>query len=1050
MKTLYLNDLVLQTTVTDSFDFTLTPENDQTLYDTMSVPVKMNISSNIPQGKYILQIPNFLNTDSGWIECTKTTNSGINDRIVISGYETSQVQSYFKSNTIAIYKGNTLDTITIDIDSGGNGYFYIRTLNSLPYYDVFLYSSIYLDNPYYMTSPDFSKPPYISNGITFTKNYDQIIEDGISILKLMNYYEEGQNYVKYSSSPAYNSSTRLPPRNFSLQDHDPEDFAQYNNYQPSYFLSGLSGYDYKNVPENGGGTLDASNCGLNYSADNIRYLWRLSNYIRANNDDIVLNIAINHSKGMLYSYEPKPYCMELNTPIFQVNNVGNVYSADMITPVLAGIHSTLTKKNTDYFKDFINIVKDTNNGGLAPPSFDYAGYFNTTMSDNQYRKDVYPLLDSISSGGQQLGITMTAFFCTAEVLLNSYYNTMKLYDGVESYTFQRTLPYPSGYTNEQIKNIIDIYYALAFTGHNFGLNLTNINSECYMLNVHIDDINVDKSGNKLFDIYTIPDSGWGGNMTVEIFSYQLLTAALSKRYDIFCALHRMYYYMLFVQNGGQMNQSIRLWSNDLDINNINKRYFYDSNGNQVQFPGGQSSSETPIPKSQNSYVGNTSVFNGNWQPSYYLDSFKGAVGWNGLYNGNPIYDLNKIEQGGWSKRTDKKRNRYTCSFSYPSYLLGYHIYWDTPTTIRQNTQPINVQTILQNGPINFIKNPYFTFKGGDELRSATDGEFNIYMAYYIASKLAETGEWLNYDNGITNDTSLSAYACGRKQPNGSDVTWSFMRKEIAKSINSNNGGASNILYQNSSNCLLFNRVNSGKYLVNLGHDTDATAVNSIHLDYTDLRLYQLLKEEFSNSPTPPSPITTLVLSTTPSTTLTDISTSEPITVTNIVSDYQNLYLCDYNKEENSNVLKSIENFGTGTTYTVNYNDVKDSIPSSSTVLYFVTAGYGLKSSPFTWTNPLIVTLVLSTTPSTTVTNINTTNSITVTNIVSDYQNLYLCDYNKEENSNVLKSIENFGSGTTYTVNYNDVKNTIPSSSTVLYFVTAGYGLKSSPFMWTTN
>jgi hypothetical protein len=163
-----------------------------------------------------------------------------------------------------------------------------------------------------------------------------------------------------------------------------------------------------------------------------------------------------------------------------------------------------------------------------------------------------------------------------------------------------------------------------------------------------------------------------------------------------------------------------------------------------------------------------------------------------------------------------------------------------PTVLNSTTQ----SQILTNGPYYTVTNPYYQWNGSC-LRSATDADLNIFMAYYIADKLSTETGWHDSDinPAITNPSSLAHFATGK------GVTWNHMKQNVARSFNENTGGSSYGAYQNTSgNILLTNYGNPNPIsTVGLGHDSDINADSSIHLDYTDLRAYQLLDIEQTNA-----------------------------------------------------------------------------------------------------------------------------------------------------------------------------------------------------------
>jgi hypothetical protein len=184
---------------------------------------------------------------------------------------------------------------------------------------------------------------------------------------------------------------------------------------------------------------------------------------------------------------------------------------------------------------------------------------------NAGKSEPYPLLDAIGDaggGGQQLGLSMMYFSTTLQVL-TSKYNIMADYDDQDysSLTWNATWGADlKNMTNSNgtnvLDDIVDSYVQLFYGGKDFkgpgsqNPSIGDINSKAYGIDLLIDNVNV-INGDKKYNIWCIVDSGWSGP-TAEIFSYQLLCAAIYGKYDLFCRLHRFYYYMLYLQNGGEM------------------------------------------------------------------------------------------------------------------------------------------------------------------------------------------------------------------------------------------------------------------------------------------------------------------------------------------------------------------------------------------------------------------------------------------------------------------------------------------------------------------
>lgn len=688
-------------------------------------------------------------------------------------------------------------------------------------------------------------------------NYEQVILDAINLLKQINY---GTTSVEYRSADTNIFSA--PP--VALNNTTPEAVygGTHTNYLPCFFLSTHDGYSFN------GTQLDSYE--PKYTADNVRYLWRMSNYVRANPaNDSVATMVTNVCKGLTYAFNKSnsigQYNQNFDFNIYTLDNTNdtNQYSGDMITPLLAGIHSVMSPTMYSRMTKFMDITNFTNENpkGLVPVDFDYFTAYATGMKSN-----VYPFMDSaIGAGGQQFGLTMVGLSCTAEILLNSHYNTMSLYDDktVSDYPFSNDR---TAFDTPNIVKMLEFYYILGYTGHyyhNKSPSDTSIKKNAYIVNVKIDDIHTDNSPD--YEMWCIPDAGWTkGFGTAEIFSYQLLVAALYKDYAKFCKFHRMYYYFLFIQNGGQMDQSQNLWEgidSEVQVDNTSGSPAYNNEGSVIFKMEKEKTSK------QVSYGNTNPNYNGNWQPSYYKNkadpscpTFEGAY-FQDTYNYYSTFNRAKLDgeliAGGWVNFTQTPvdsdiniyngtpRNRYTCGFSRPSYLMGYA--FDCTEDIT-NTPPLlssgNKETILANGPYYTVKNPYYKWDGGT-LRSATDADLNIFMAYYIADKLSNTADWSESDmNGVTVLSDLSLL---KNKAIGKGVKWSTMKKEIARSFNENTGGASYGYYQQTSSNIIARTPpgSNGVQMTGLGHDTDSSAEGNtrLHLDYTDLRAYQLLQAE---------------------------------------------------------------------------------------------------------------------------------------------------------------------------------------------------------------
>ncbi len=239
-----------------------------------------------------------------------------------------------------------------------------------------------------------------------------------------------------------------------------------------------------------------------------------------------------------------------------------------------------------------------------------------------------------------------------------------------------------------------------------------------------------------FPIYGIPDQGWG-SLTVEIFSYIGVALVGINDYVNFCRWHRMYYFLLFQQNGGDMVG----WSDSSTDKIIQK-------------------DSTPSIKNKNS--NGTVNF---WIPEYLTDDKDSDISgdsdnWaNDVLNSNPAihyFDIYKwpfenVVTNGSSSTSDNPTTKYWANrfnpyrgskggedngvyvnnkvqWSTPSYCMGYSPVWvaggKTQTTEGWNDTKVN-------RPVAEALNPHFSNVLG--LYSATDGDNNAFIAYTLAS-----------------------------------------------------------------------------------------------------------------------------------------------------------------------------------------------------------------------------------------------------------------------------------------------------------------------------
>ena len=317
------------------------------------------------------------------------------------------------------------------------------------------------------------------------------------------------------------------------------------------------------------------------------------------------------------------------------------YSSGLLPPITSeGIIGN------PFFKTY-NLNTPKFDDGSTTPNYNlWDPYMNTRFGITS--GGVFPILDAVSSGGQQFGLGFASLACFLQFILGDNFNIMRDYDlksknKTDYYSYDSIKSSIKPFDKELAKYMIDVYYLLAYTGKSFGqffrpnLILTfdskilrffppgvpnrltnneyysfypglnkidsnepydgysgkNINFgslfnydlkyAAYLMNVRIQDINISKDNiddfNKTptyFSIYTIPDSGWNGSMTAEVFSYQMINAAWTGNYEVFCALHRFYFYCLWMQNGGIMDQDFNYLNDEdeIDTTNISKYTYY--------------------------------------------------------------------------------------------------------------------------------------------------------------------------------------------------------------------------------------------------------------------------------------------------------------------------------------------------------------------------------------------------------------------------------------------------------------------------------------------
>ena len=359
------------------------------------------------------------------------------------------------------------------------------------------------------------------------------------------------------------------------------------NFMNTSLLSGDSGYtNYPNGPP--GQDYFICSDARGFASDCARGAWRWINYLNINDKNFTSKPEIQNIKEILNMYTEAlcfashklkdvshpPYCnWAINCHTLEAQNGQNAPNLMSIIAGVQNIYIYLLNKGSGEETPYIEnlgeeckyVLKMINN--FTSQSSDYD---NGTLIDNFMTTDYsslikigdgnfypFPFNDSPSSGGQQLGLNMCYFSCTLQ-MLSSKFNITKDYLLLESQDIPSSWPSDLGIViNETIlDNINDTYWQLFFKGHDLigPQDISDMVNNAYGANVLIEGVNYPTNSDSTsehdisFNIWGIFDSGWGG-VTVEILSYQLIVAAIFGKYDHFCYLHRLYYYMIYLQNG---------------------------------------------------------------------------------------------------------------------------------------------------------------------------------------------------------------------------------------------------------------------------------------------------------------------------------------------------------------------------------------------------------------------------------------------------------------------------------------------------------------------
>jgi hypothetical protein len=200
-----------------------------------------------------------------------------------------------------------------------------------------------------------------------------------------------------------------------------------------YIPTMIPGGDYLNIyRDNKLSVVFMSGSEPKMTADRCRQPWRLSHYVRSNEtskDDEVLKVAYNTAAALVYNASLDtitPGRLTLNVNINNLTNGYDGYSGDMVPPLLSLIDALQYKNYTDLEPAIIQYSSDIK----ALSTTLTLEQLIAKLTNGQDSDKVYPVLDSRTSGGQQLGLSGCGFICTFDFLSRSNFNVMLKYDAI--------------------------------------------------------------------------------------------------------------------------------------------------------------------------------------------------------------------------------------------------------------------------------------------------------------------------------------------------------------------------------------------------------------------------------------------------------------------------------------------------------------------------------------------------------------------------------------------------------------------------------------------
>jgi len=398
----------------------------------------------------------------------------------------------------------------------------------------------------------------------------------------------GGYYISNSGSP--------PPAGTDITTYVITDTTSTSGYIPSKLpvFSTYSGYDTTN------GFDTSSN---NFGSDNVRWGHRLAKYLfRYNEKTAIMKMAVSSIDYLYQVYTYNSNKISTNFSVFQLTSCDSNNTA-VVIPMLAAVdaiyyrNETLThytsasdprtyylpSKNNAIFS--LNSYRATSAGYIS--YIDLYGLRNLATASDPTTL-AYPFFNVKDQGVQEISVGIVSFLLTNEgqekyPAVQKYlqttsvdFTTSSKFNGIEVY---KNASSDNTTTYSLAEDIINTYWIIGYIGQGFGkYDPYNNGKVAYLSQYLITGVNYSGSGTnwkggpltstngllptyptKLFNIWSCCDTSWGYddgstasnncNVTMEMFSYQLLTAALTQDYDRFCYFHRYLYYMLYVQNG---------------------------------------------------------------------------------------------------------------------------------------------------------------------------------------------------------------------------------------------------------------------------------------------------------------------------------------------------------------------------------------------------------------------------------------------------------------------------------------------------------------------